>query len=88
MSRLVVIMVLGYLQSLVISTPGNIRATFLRLVYDDLHSLTDKNIPQTKQSYFCAMNFSMRSRLCLQWWMDALVRGEMVVTLVLVEAST
>ena len=67
--------VVGFLQSLVPATPGNIEATFLRLVYEDLHDLTDKMLPQTKQSYFCAMNLSVSSRLCLKWWMDALILG-------------
>ena len=48
MSRLVVSIVLEYLQSLVPATPGNIGATFLRPMYDDLHSLTETQIPQTK----------------------------------------
>ena len=65
MSRLVVSMVIGYLQSLVPATPGNIGATFLRPIYGDLHSLENKSAPQTKEAYFCAMNLSERSRLCL-----------------------
>ena len=65
-SRLVVSIVLGYLQSLVPDTPVNIGATFLRSMYVDLHSLTDKQILQTKQPYFCEMILIMRSRLCLQ----------------------
>ena len=72
---LVVSMVLGYLQSLVPAAPVNIGANFLRPMYDDLHSLTDKQILQTKQSYFCAINLSIRIRQCLQWWVDALVLG-------------
>ena len=75
MSRLVVSMVVGFLQSLVPATPGNIGATFLRPVYDDLHAMPFKVSPQTKQAYFCAMNISERSRLCVKWWIDALTLG-------------
>jgi len=75
MSRLIVSMVVGFLQSLAPATPGNIGAAFLRPVYEDLHLLTEKSRPQTKQAYFSEMSLSERSRLCLHWWMDALRLG-------------
>ena len=50
-SRLVVSMVVGFLQSLVPATPGNIGASFLRPVYKDLHSLLEGITPGTKKSY-------------------------------------
>ena len=75
MSRLVVSMVTGFLQSLVPATPGNIGATFLRPIYDDLHNMPLNSGHQTKDDYFCAMNLSERSRLCLFWWIEALKLG-------------
>ena len=39
-SRLLISMVIGFLQSLVPATPGNIGASFLRPVYNDLHQLS------------------------------------------------
>ena len=74
-SRLIVSMVIGFLQSLVPATPGNIGASFLRPVYQDLHTLMEGVAPNTKQAYFCAMNLSIKSQLCLQWWIDALSCG-------------
>ena len=71
-SRLLVSMVVGYLQSLVPATPGNIGASFLRPVYKDLHNMTTGPTPNTKQSYFKKMSLNEQSRLCLQWWVDAL----------------
>ena len=75
MSRLVVSMVVGFLQSLVPATPGNIGATFLRPVYEDLHLLSATTGPQTKESYFQHMHLSERSRMCLEWWIEALSLG-------------
>ena len=74
-SRLLVSMVVGFLQSLVPATPGNIGASFLRPVYHDLHTLLTGNTPGTKQSYFCLMDLTEPSQLCLQWWIDALKCG-------------
>ena len=68
-------MVISFLQSLVPATPGIIGATFLRPVYEDLNALVDKSGLQTKQSYYCVMNLSKRSQLCLQCWMDAITLG-------------
>ena len=75
MSRLIVSMVVGFLQSLVPATPGNIGATFLRPVYEDLHLLSSRTALQTKESYFYEMDLSERSRICLRWWIDALSLG-------------
>ena len=58
-SRLIVNMVVGFLQSLVPATPGNICASFLRPVYEDLHSLLTGVAPNTKKAYFCAMDLSV-----------------------------
>ena len=74
-SRLIVSMVVGFLQSLVPATPGNIGAAFLRPVYLDLHNLPPNILPNTKASYFCPMNLGEKSNLCLQWWRDALCCG-------------
>ena len=74
-SRLIVSMVVGFLQSLVPATPGNIGASFLRPVYEDLHTLLNGVYPNTKRAYFCAMDLSQKSQLCLQWWIDALTCG-------------
>ena len=63
-SRLIVSMVVGFLQSLVPATPGNIGASFLRPVYEDLHSLLTGVAPNTKKAYFCAMDLSEKSQLC------------------------
>ena len=60
-SRLIVSMVVGFLQSLVPATPGNIGASFLRPVYEDLHNLLTGVTPNTKQAYFCAMDLSEQS---------------------------
>ena len=75
LSRLVVSMVVGYLQSLVPATPGNIGAALLRPVYFDLHAISTNSLPNTKQAYFSIMDLSERSRLCLQWWVEALSCG-------------
>ena len=45
-------MVVGFLQSLVPATPGNIGASFLRPVYEDLHNLLTEVAPNTKQAFF------------------------------------
>ena len=74
-SRLIVSMVIGFLQSLVPATPGNIGASFLRPVYEDLHTLVTKKSLNTKRAYFCSMDLSVKSQLCLQWWIDALNCG-------------
>ena len=52
--------------------PGHVGDNFLRPVYEDLHALTERSIPKTKQAYFSEINLSERIRLCLRWWMDAL----------------
>ena len=65
-------MVVGFFQSLVLATPGNIGPTFLRLVYEDLDNLTVEKEPQTKEVYFCEITLSKQSRLCFQWWIGAL----------------
>ena len=73
--RLLVSMVVGYLQSLVPATPGNIGAALLRPIYFDLHKLNTTPTSNTKQAYFTLMDLSERSRVCLQWWIDALSCG-------------
>ena len=75
LSRLLVSMVLGYLQSLVPATPGNIGAALLRPVYFDLHTSATSSLPNTKEAYFSIMDLGDRSRACLQWWVDALSCG-------------
>ena len=74
-SRLIVSMVVGFLQSLVPATPGNIGAAFLRPVYLDLHHLPPKVLPNTKQAYFVPMTLGEKSSICLQWWRNALCNG-------------
>lgn len=74
-SRLIVSMIVGFLQSLVPATPGNIGAAFLRPVYLDLHNLPPNIQPNTKASYFCAMVLGEKSNMCLQWWREALCCG-------------
>ena len=74
-SRLVLSMVVGFLQSLTPATPGNIGAAFLRPLYDDLHNLPDVQSPNTKQAYFCKVSLTSRSQHCLQWWVNALTCG-------------
>ena len=74
-SRLLVSMVICYLQSLVPATPGNIGASFLRPLCMDLHNFSTDSTPNTKASYFIKMSLSERSKLCLQWWVDALTCG-------------
>ena len=66
-SRLVVSMVVGFLQSLVPATPGNIGASFLRPIYQDLHKLLQGVTPGTRKSYFCVMDLGEQSQLCLHW---------------------
>ena len=75
LARLVVSMVVGFLQSLVPATPGNIGASFLRPLYEDLHLLQDNDSPGTKQFYFCTMTLRQRSQDCLWWWREALTSG-------------
>ena len=74
-SRLIVSMVVGFLQSLVPATPGNIGASFLRPIYQDLHKLLQGVTPGTRKSYFCVMDLGEQSQLCLHWWIDALKCG-------------
>ena len=74
-SRLLVSMVVGFLQSLVPATPGNIGAAFLRPVYEDLHQLSMTPMPNTRKAYFSSMELSQRSQLCLEWWVEALSCG-------------
>ncbi len=68
-------MVVGFLQSLVPATPGNIGASFLRPLYEDLHRLQGNDTPDTKQFYFCTMTLHQRSQDCLWWWREALTSG-------------
>ena len=74
-SRLLISMVVGFLQSLVPATPGNIGAAFLRPVYEDLHQLSTTPMPNTRKAYFCSMDLGEKSQLCLEWWVKALSCG-------------
>lgn len=74
-ARLIVSMVAGFLQSLVPATPGNIGASVLQPIYNDLHRLQKDDIPGTKQFYYCSMQLSAQSQLGLKWWKDALTLG-------------
>ena len=74
-TRLIVSMVVGFLQSLVPATPGNIGASFLQPIYTDLHKLQANDSPGTKAFYYNSMNLSQRSRHCLDWWRKALTLG-------------
>ena len=74
-ARLVISMVVGFLQSLVPATPGNIGASFLRPIYEDLHEFQENDSPGTKKFYFCTMELRQRSRDCLWWWRQALTLG-------------
>ena len=74
-ARLIVSMVVGFLQSLVPATPGNIGASFLQPIYDDLHQLQGNDMPGTKEYYYCAVQLSTRSQYCLEWWRNALTLG-------------
>ena len=47
-SRLIVSMIVVFLQSLVPATPGNIGASLLRPVYQDLHTLLEGVKPGTR----------------------------------------
>ena len=75
LSRLIVSMVVGYLQSLVPATPGNIGAAILRPIYFDLHNMSTLPATNTRKAYFSIMDLGVRSRICLQWWVDALSCG-------------
>ena len=75
LSRLIVSMVVGFLQSLVPATPGNIGASFLQSVYEDLHQLQANDNPGTKDFYYCTMELSLESQHCLEWWRKALTLG-------------
>ena len=75
LARLIVSMVVGFLQSLVPATPGNIGASFLQPIYKDLHHLQANDTPGTKQFYYCSMELSLKSQLCLDWWKQALTLG-------------
>ena len=74
-ARLIVSMVAGFLQSLVPATPGNIGASLLQPIYNDLHKLQQDDIPGTKQFYYCSMQLSEKSQQCLKWWKKALTLG-------------
>jgi len=60
-ARLIVSMVVGFLQSLVPVTPGNIGASFLQPIYTDLHKLQANDSPGTKAFYYNSMKLSQRS---------------------------
>lgn len=75
LARLVGAKVIGYLQSLVPATPSNIGNSFLRHLYNDLHSLKDQNLIGKTQYYFTPMDLSEESALELLWWDVALSRG-------------
>ena len=74
-ARLVISMVVGFLQSLVPATPGNIGVSFLRPIYEDLHEFQENDSPGTKKFYFCTMELRQRSQECLWWWRQALTLG-------------
>ena len=74
-ARLVISMVVGFLQSLVPATPGNIGVSFLRPIYEDLHEFQENDAPGTKKFYFCTMELRQQSRDCLWWWRQALTLG-------------
>ena len=71
-ARLVVSMVVGFIQSLVSVIPGNIGASFLIPLCEDLHRLQDNDSHGTKQFYFCTMTLHQRSQDCMWWWGEAL----------------
>ena len=71
-SRLVVSMVMGFLQSLVPATSISIGAAFLRPAYENIHQLTSVPLRNTRKAYFCDMNLSIDSQICLQSWVEAL----------------
>ena len=66
LSRLIVSMVVGYLQSLVPATPGNICAALLRPIYFDLHHPSTPSSTNTRKAYFSIMDLGVHSRICLQ----------------------
>ncbi len=75
LARLSTAKVIGFLQSLVPATPSNIGASFLRHLYDDLHSLTDAKLRGTVAYYYTSLDLSPCSRLELLWWEQSLARG-------------
>ncbi len=76
-ARLTLAMVVGMLQSLVEATPGNIGASFLRGLYQDLHQLEDgsSHLRGTKSFYFTSVSLSVDAQHDLEWWRGALSLG-------------
>jgi len=66
-SRILLSMIVGCLQSLVPATPDNIGASFLRLLYLDLHRPQPKDAPGTPQFYHTRVCLGPLSLLCLDW---------------------
>ena len=75
LARLIISTIVCFLQSLVPDIPGNIEAYFLQPIYKDLHHLQANDTPRTKQFYYCSMDISLKSQLCLDWWKKALILG-------------
>ena len=73
--RLLLSMVVGFFQSRIPFTPGNIGNSFLRPMYLDVHNFMEGVIPNTKQACCCAMDLTITSKLSLQWWINALKFG-------------
>ena len=76
LSRLTLAVVIGLLQSLVGATPHNIGQTYLRRLYDRLHSLEGLPLrPSPSRFYFTCVELETEDWLDLDWWLDALTRG-------------
>jgi hypothetical protein len=75
LAALTLSVVVGYLQSLVPATPGNIGAVYLRELYDCLYSQLDKDKMGTSAAFYSSMTLNPQAHACLDWWERAITRG-------------
>lgn len=75
LSRIGLAITVGHLQSLVPATPGNIGATFLRQLYDNLHSTSGQTYSSHLDFFYEALVLSPLAMLDLVWWSKALAAG-------------
>ena len=73
-SRLMLAVVMGLLQSMVEATPQQVGQTFLHHLYDRLHALTDnpEEWPLGMRLYYTCVILTIEEWLDLNWWEAAL----------------
>jgi hypothetical protein len=72
LSRLTTAVMGGLLQSLVVATPSKQGQTYLRPLYNDVHTVNEAD-PRLK--YFTMLQLSDKTLADLKWWKDFLQRN-------------